>query len=94
MFWNLFKSEEKKVTPEERLKEELWDDSDVTWFLAKNKLILNEDYYSTQDLINIKKAAIKKKEKSKENNHKELYKVLEIEYDFEPNIAKEDKIYE
>lgn len=86
MFWNLFKSEEKKVTPEERLKKELWDDSDVTWFLVKNKLILNEDYYSTQDLINIKKAATKKKEKSKENNHKELYKVLKIEYDYEPDI--------
>ena len=86
MFWNLFKFEEEKVAPEERLKEELWNDSDVTWFLAKNKLSLNEDYYSTQDLINIKKAATKKKEKSKENNHKELYKVLKIEYNYEPDI--------
>lgn len=94
MFWNLFKKEDKTVTNEEELKDKLWEDADVSWFLVSNNLSVSEKHYSVQDLINIKKAITKGRKEEYERNRNELYRVLKTKYDFEPNDTKEGETNE
>ncbi len=78
MFDNLFKYKEKTSTKEEAeaLKDELWNDNDVIFFLAKHHLSLNKSDYSLNDLKRIKMASeIDKKDRL--NQHKaDLNRIL------------------
>lgn len=92
MFDNLFKYKEKtstSMTKEETLKDEPWNDNDVTWFLCCNKLSINKNDYSIDDLINIKKAIDEKRKINTEENHKKLYEVLKSKCNYIPNSEVE-----
>ena len=86
MFGGLFKSKEEtstSMTNKEVLKDKLWN-SDIRWFLYCNKLSTNVNDYSTNDLINIKKAIEEKRKRNTEENHKKLYEILKDNYGYEP----------
>ena len=91
MFDNLFKYKEKtstSMTKEEVLKDKLWN-SDIRWFLYCNKLSTNVNDYSTDDLINIKKAIEEKRKINTEENHKKLYEILKSKCNYIPDSEVE-----
>lgn len=78
MFDNLFKYKEKTSTKEEAeaLKDELWNDNDVIFFLAKHHLSLNESDYSLNDLKRIKMASEIDKKNRLNQHEADLNRIL------------------
>lgn len=77
MFDNLFKYKEKTSTKEEALKDELWNDYDVIWFLAKHHtLSLNKSDYSLNDLKRIKMASETDKKDRLDQHKANLNRIL------------------